>query len=190
MLATLPPELLVHVLALIVAAADFARAAASCVACRDALEQAVRAHVLGRGLPSSHARPWLRLSPFVRIRMPWAFLLRIEEVRPRVLEALGPHPTRAVHEWFYGKHDAPTAWCIANEQQIIDNARLAEAEERARAEKAAALAAEEARKRARAQAAREQTHARMAARRMAKISIGKMSNASSDSESESEGGSK
>jgi hypothetical protein len=82
----LPAELLVQVLSLLSVAADFGRAATSCAACCNALEQAVRAHSLRRGLQLD-ARAWLQLSPFRRIRMPWAYMLRVAESRPRVLEA-------------------------------------------------------------------------------------------------------
>ena len=128
LLIALPADLIVKVLACLAAAVDFARAATSCTACRNALEHALRAHVLGRGLPSSEARPWLQLSPFKRIRVPWTFLLRVAEVRPRVLEAMGANQTRDFLIWLGGKHDKPTAWCIANEQQIIANKRRADAE--------------------------------------------------------------
>ena len=161
MLVALPVELLVQVLALLATAADFARAATSCTACRNALEQAVRAHVLRVGLSLSEARPWLQLSPFLRIRMPWSFMLRVAEVRPRVLEAMGPHPTQAVHGWFYGKHDVPTTWCIAYEKQIIASKQRADAEEAAVEQQLAARAAKEAYKRAKDKAARERMLARM-----------------------------
>ena len=117
MLIALPTELRVQVLACLAAAVDFARAVTSCTACHNALELALRVHVLGRGLPSSEARPWLQLLPFKRIRVPWTFLLRVAEVRPRVLEAMGANQTRDFLIWLGGKHDKPTAWCIANEQQ-------------------------------------------------------------------------
>ena len=97
----------------------------------------------------------MQLSPFMRIRMPWAFMLRVAEVCPRVLEAMGPHPTQAVHGWFYGKHDVPTTWCIANEKQIIANKQRADAEEAAVEQQLAALAAKEAYMRAKEKAARE-----------------------------------
>ena len=168
LLIALPADLIVKVLACLAAAVDFARAATSCTACRNALEHALRAHVLGRGLPSSEARPWLQLSPFKRIRVPWTFLLRVAEVRPRVLEALGPNPTPALLIWLNGKHDKPTAWCIANEQQIIVDTRRNAADEAARAAQAAARAAETARRAARQEAARERTRTRMAALRLAK----------------------
>ena len=178
MLIALPAELLVQVLACLAAAADFARAAMSCTACHNALERAARAHVLGRGLPPSEARPWLQLSPFKRIRVPWTFLLRVAEVRPRVLEAVGPKPSQDLRIWFYGKHDAPTAWCIANEQRIIADEQRAAAEEAARVEQAAARAAETAWRAAREEAARERARARMAALKLAKKDMA----ASSDSE--------
>ena len=140
MLSALPAELLSNVLRLACkAAADFARAALSCTACCNALEQAVQAHMLRQRIPLWSARPWLQLSPFMRIRMPWAFLLRVAEVRPRVLEALSPKPTRAVQEWYNNtsKHDAPTAWCISNE--VHKCAERAAKEEAARVEQAKAV---------------------------------------------------
>ena len=170
-LLALPVELLVQVLALLATAADFARAATSCTACRNALEQAVRAHVLLVGLSLSEARPWLQLSPFLRIRMPWSFMLRVAEVRPRVSEAMGPHPTQAVHGWFYGKHDVPTTWCIAYEKQIIEDKQRAADEEAARAKQAAARAAKEARRAEREAANRERVRDRMAALRLAKKNL-------------------
>ena len=123
LLIALPADLIVKVLACLAAAVDFARAATSCTACRNALEHALCAHVLGRGLPSSEARPWLQLSPFKRIRVPWTFLLRVAEVRPRVLQAMEPNATRDLTRWMGGKQYKPTAWCIANEQQIIVDTR-------------------------------------------------------------------
>ena len=171
MLVALPAELLIQILALLSMAADFARAARSCTAMRNALEQAARASVLGRGLPSSEARPWLQLSPFKRIRLPWSFLLRAAEVRPHVLEALGPAPPFEVHKWFYGKHDAPTRWCIANEQTIRDEQERAAREEAMREQQAAARAAKEECRRIRDQAARERMRARMAAHRLSKVSV-------------------
>jgi hypothetical protein len=64
------------------------------------------------------------------------------------------------------KHDAPTAWCIANEQRIFGNEQRAAAEEAARAEQAAACAAKYARNAARKEAARERVRARVAAIRL------------------------
>ena len=70
---------------------------------------------------------------------------------------MGPQPTPAVREWFYkSKHDKPTAWCIADEQDAL----LA----RIKAERDALLAREraamDAERNAREQAARERAHAR------------------------------
>tara|TARA_B110000046_G_scaffold123441_1_gene129927 strand:- start:108 stop:647 length:540 start_codon:yes stop_codon:yes gene_type:complete len=172
MLSDLPAELLLNVLRLACkAAADFARAALSCTACCNALEQAVQAHMLRQGIPLWSARPWLQLSPFMRIRMPWAFLLRVAEVRPRVLEALGPKPTIAVREWYnnMSKHDAPTAWCISNEVHKRCAAERAAKEEAARVEQAKVRAAEEARKHALVLAIRERARAQYQARVAARL---------------------
>ncbi len=159
MLVALPADLLVKVLGWL-PAADLARAAASCTLCRSVLERAARAHVLGRALPSLDLRPFLQLSPFMRIRMPWAFWLRVAEVRPCVLEALGPSPARDASTWLDGKHDAPTMWCIANELRIITNRRQAAAEEAARAEEEAAREAARAAREAHRRAFREAARAR------------------------------
>ena len=118
------------------------------------------------------------MSRFKRIRMPWTFLLRVAEVRPRVLQAMEPNATRDLTRWMGGKQDKPTAWCIANEQRIIANEQRAAAEEAARVEQAAARAAETAWRAAREEAARERARARMAALKLAKKDMA----ASSDSE--------
>ena len=144
-LVALPADLLVKVLAWLPAAADLARAAMSCKLCRNALEQAARAHAIGRSLPSLDSRPFLwsflQLPYFERIRMPWSFWLRVAEVRPRVLAALVPSPAQEACKWLKdNKHDAPTLWCIAYERKIISAA----------AQEAAALEASRAKEDARA----------------------------------------
>ena len=53
-----------------------------------------------------------------------------------MLEALKPSPARDTEVWFSGKHNAPTSWCIANEQRIIKKQQQAAADA-ARAEKEA-----------------------------------------------------
>ena len=159
LLAALPADLLVVVLGWLPAAADFARAAMSCKLFHHGLERAARAHVLGRSLPSLDSRRFLQLSPFTRIRMPWAFCLRVVEVRPHVLVALAPSPARDACTWLCGKHDAPTLWCIANEQRIIKNQQQAAAEDVERAEKEATRTAMKARRRAHEKAARERRRA-------------------------------
>ena len=82
---------------------------------------------------------------------------------PALIRLIRDNPPRIGHS-----NDKPTAWCIANEQQIIVDTRRAAAEEAARAAQAAARAAETARRAARQEAARERTRTRMAALRLAK----------------------
>ena len=86
-LSALPLEMVVAVMTAL-SAADMAHAAESCSVCRIALERAVRARAHLHRLSLEASRPWLQLSPFERIRMPWSFLLRVAEVRPRVVVAV------------------------------------------------------------------------------------------------------
>ena len=91
-----------------------------------------RAHLHRLSLEAS--RPWLQLSPFERIRMPWSFLLRVAEVRPRVVEAVSGSAA-STFNLRCNTHDAPTMWCIRNEQQLLTT-RRAEAAEATRAHEA------------------------------------------------------
>ena len=121
-LGALPLEMVVHVMTAL-SAADMAHAAESCSVCRIALERAVcaRAHLHRLSLEAS--RPWLQLSPFERIRMPWSFLLRVAEVRPRAVVAVSCSAA-STFNLRCNTHDAPTMWCIRNEQQLLTTRRV------------------------------------------------------------------
>ena len=144
-LGALPLEMVVHVMTAL-SAADMAHAAESCSVCRIALERAVRARAHLHRLSLEASRPWLQLSPFERIRMPWSFLLRVAEVRPRVVEAVSGSAA-STFNLRCNTHDAPTMWCIRNEQQLLTT-RRAEAVEATRAHEAIVRAMQEAAARA------------------------------------------
>ena len=144
-LGALPLEMVVHVMTAL-SAADMAHAAESCSVCRIALERAVRARAHLHRLSLEASRPWLQLSPFERIRMPWSFLLRVAEVRPRVVEAVSGSAA-STFNLRCNTHDAPTMWCIRNEQQLLTT-RRAEAVEATRAHEALVRAMQEAAARA------------------------------------------
>jgi len=144
MLVALPAELLVHIIVQLAAAGDFARVAKVCADFNAVIRRAVTIHAQRCGLFIASSPPFLQITPWVRHVAGWSFVLRAAQVRPQVLMGMDQNAARGHREWLCqarNNGDAPTKWCIENEERIAEALRM-QAELVAAAGQAARLAAE------------------------------------------------